>query len=93
MIHTAGSGPVATTAGNRPPLDRRLATLVCYTKIYIHAEILSRRMREAALPPTARRYGGEVVVRVPPEVHRRLALEAAGQDITLNRLVSARLSS
>ena len=83
---------MATTAGNRPPLDRRLATLVCYTKIYIHAEILSRPICEASLPPTPRRYGGKVVVRVPPEVHRRLALEAAGQDITLNRLVGTTLS-
>jgi predicted HicB family RNase H-like nuclease len=30
---------------------------------------------------------------VPPEVHRQLAMEAAEEDISLNRLVSAKLSS
>ena len=44
-------------------------------------------------PISRRRYSGKFVVRVPPEVHRRLALEAAEEDISLNRLVSAKLSS
>ena len=44
-------------------------------------------------PIHSRRYSGKFVVRVPPEVHRRLALEAAEEEISLNRLVSAKLSS
>ena len=44
-------------------------------------------------PISQRRYSGKFVVRVPPEVHRRLALEASEEDISLNRLVSAKLSS
>jgi predicted HicB family RNase H-like nuclease len=44
-------------------------------------------------PISRRRYSGKFVVRVPPEVHRKLALEAAEEDISLNRLVSAKLSS
>ena len=44
-------------------------------------------------PLSAKRYSGKFMVRVPPEVHQRLALEAAEQDISLNRLVSAKLSS
>ena len=44
-------------------------------------------------PLSSRRYSGKFVVRVPPEVHRRLAIEAAEEDISLNRLVSAKLSS
>jgi predicted HicB family RNase H-like nuclease len=43
-------------------------------------------------PLSSRRYSGKFVVRVPPEVHRQLALEAAEEDISLNRLVSAKLS-
>lgn len=43
-------------------------------------------------PLCSRRYSGKFMVRVPPEVHRRLALEAAEEDISLNRLVSAKLS-
>ena len=44
-------------------------------------------------PLSGRRYSGKFMVRVPPEVHQRLALEAAEEDISLNRLVSAKLSS
>ena len=44
-------------------------------------------------PICSRRYSGKFMVRVPPEVHRRLALEAAEEEISLNRLVSAKLSS
>lgn len=39
-----------------------------------------------------RRYTGKFMVRVPPEVHRRLVLEAAEAGVSLNRVVSARLS-
>ncbi len=44
-------------------------------------------------PLSRRRYSGKFMVRVPPEVHRRLALEAAEEDVSLNRLASAKLSS
>ena len=44
-------------------------------------------------PICSRRYSGKFQVRVPPEVHRQLALEAAEEDISLNRLVSVKLSS
>jgi predicted HicB family RNase H-like nuclease len=39
-----------------------------------------------------RSYSGQFVVRIPPEVHRRLALEAAEQGVSLNRLASSRLA-
>jgi len=44
-------------------------------------------------PICTRRYKGKFQVRVPPEVHRQLALEAAEENVSLNRLVSAKLSS
>lgn len=44
-------------------------------------------------PLNSRHYSGKFQVRVPPEVHRKLALEAAEENISLNRLVSAKLSS
>ena len=43
-------------------------------------------------PLNSRRYSGKFMVRVPPEVHRRLALEAAEEHISLNRLISSKLS-
>lgn len=47
-------------------------------------------------PPPAiadRAYSGKFMVRIPPEAHRQLAIEAAEQDISLNRLVSHRLGA
>jgi predicted HicB family RNase H-like nuclease len=44
-------------------------------------------------PLALKRYSGEFRVRIPPQVHRSLALEAAEQGISLNRLASAKLSS
>jgi predicted HicB family RNase H-like nuclease len=40
-----------------------------------------------------RAYSGKFQVRIPPEVHRRLAIEAAEQHVSLNRLAAARLSA
>jgi len=38
-------------------------------------------------------YSGEFRVRIPPEVHRSLAMQAAEQGVSLNRLASAKLAS
>jgi predicted HicB family RNase H-like nuclease len=43
-------------------------------------------------PLAVRQYSGKFMVRVPPELHRRLALEAAEAGISLNRLASDKLS-
>ncbi len=39
-----------------------------------------------------RHFSGKFMVRVPPEIHRRLAVEAAEAGVSLNRLASAKLS-
>ena len=44
-------------------------------------------------PLAEKHYSGEFRVRIPPELHRMLALEAAEQGVTLNRLASASLAS
>jgi predicted HicB family RNase H-like nuclease len=43
-------------------------------------------------PIATRPYSGKFMVRVPPEVHRKLALTAAENGVSLNRLASAKLS-
>lgn len=43
-------------------------------------------------PITIRQFSGKFLVRIPPELHRRLALEAAEAGISLNRLASEKLS-
>ncbi len=42
-------------------------------------------------PLAARKYSGKFLVRIPPETHRDLAIEAAEAGISLNRLASAKL--
>ena len=49
--------------------------------------------RERVPEPIALRYySGKFTVRIPPDLHRRLATEAAESGISLNRLASAKLS-
>ena len=49
---------------------------------------------ETAPEPMAdRSYSGKFMVRLPPESHRALAMQAAEQGVSLNRLVSARLAN
>jgi predicted HicB family RNase H-like nuclease len=43
-------------------------------------------------PMSTRAYSGKFLVRVPPEVHRSLAIKAAESGVSLNRLVSSKLS-
>jgi predicted HicB family RNase H-like nuclease len=47
-----------------------------------------------ALPEAlaTKQYSGKFMVRVPPALHRRLALEAAEAGVSLNRIASAKLS-
>lgn len=48
---------------------------------------------ESAPKPLAdRAYSGRFVVRIPPETHRDLAITAAEEGVSLNRLVSSRLA-
>lgn len=53
-------------------------------------------MRESGETPpdpiATRPYSGRFLVRVPPETHRALAIQAAEQGVSMNRLVSARLA-
>lgn len=37
-------------------------------------------------------YSGRFMVRVPPDLHRRLAIEAAESGVSMNRLISDKLS-
>ena len=52
-----------------------------------------RRNKEAVPEPiSTRSYSGKFLVRVPPQVHRRLAIQAAESGVSLNRLVSSKLT-
>lgn len=43
-------------------------------------------------PLADRKFSGKLLVRVPPQLHRALALEASEQGVSLNRLISAKLA-
>jgi predicted HicB family RNase H-like nuclease len=43
-------------------------------------------------PLAERRFSGKFMVRVPPELHRRLAIEAQEAGVSLNRHISHRLA-
>jgi len=43
-------------------------------------------------PIACRRYSGKFMVRVPPEIHRNLAIQAAEYGVSLNRIASSKLS-
>lgn len=42
-------------------------------------------------PIATKQYSGKFLVRVPPDLHRRLALEAAEAGVSLNRIASEKL--
>jgi predicted HicB family RNase H-like nuclease len=43
-------------------------------------------------PIATRHFSGKFMVRVPPDVHRQLTIQAAEAGVSLNRLASAKLS-
>ena len=43
-------------------------------------------------PMASKHYSGKFMIRIPPEVHRSLAIKAAEEGVSLNRLASSKLS-
>ena len=43
-------------------------------------------------PIVTRHYSGKFMVRVPPQTHRSLAIQAAEAGVSLNRLIASRLN-
>ena len=55
-------------------------------------EDMTKRRETIPDPIAMRHYSGKFIVRVPSEVHRQLALQAAETGVSINRLASAKLS-
>lgn len=55
-------------------------------------EDMNRQREPIPKPLVSRLFSGKFMVRVPPNVHRDLALEAAEAGVSLNRLASAKLA-
>ena len=43
-------------------------------------------------PLACRSYSGKFIVRVPPDIHRKLAVQAAESGVSINRIASSKLS-
>ena len=57
-------------------------------------DVLADMIADGETPPeplVERTYSGKFMVRLTPEAHRQLALDAAEQNVSLNRLASHRL--
>jgi len=53
---------------------------------------MSKNKEEIPSAISARNFSGKFMVRVPPEVHRHLAVEAAESGVSLNRIASVKLA-
>ena len=43
-------------------------------------------------PLALKRYSGKFMVRIPPNIHRDIAIQAAEARVSINRVVSAKLA-
>ena len=55
-------------------------------------EDMIKNEEDVPRPIATRKYSGKFMVRIPPEVHRHLATEAAESGVSLNRIASAKLA-
>lgn len=44
-------------------------------------------------PLATKRYSGNFTIRIPPDVHRAIAIQAAEDNISINRLVNSKLTA
>ena len=53
---------------------------------------IARNSEAVPVPISSKKFSGKFMVRVPPETHRMLTIEAAESGVSLNRLISSKLS-
>ena len=86
-----GVHDIVQQASERNPILRSVPRLRSLLRCAEEVSHQPSRLQDAvALEP--RSYSGRFVVRIPEEVHRRLAIQAAESGVSLNRLASAKLS-
>jgi len=67
---------------------------LCGIRVLVKKAVANLKRNDEPVPEpiSARSFSGKFVVRVPPETHRMLAIQAAESGISLNRLVSSKLA-
>ena len=53
---------------------------------------MEQQGEEIPSPFSKRKFSGKLMLRIPPEVHRRIAETAAEEGVSINRLISSRLA-
>ena len=61
-------------------------------KIVNVIEDMRKNNEDIPEPFSTREFSGKFIVRIPPELHRRIAEEAAEEGVSINRLVNSRLA-
>jgi predicted HicB family RNase H-like nuclease len=73
--------------------EDRIAALNGITKLVNNVVLdMAENGEKVPEPISERQYSGKFQVRIPPERHRMLAIEAAEQNISLNRYISDKLA-
>ncbi len=74
-------------------LDESPEAALCGIRKLVAEVIEDMRKNKEPVPEpiTSKHYSGKFIVRVPPQVHRKLAIEAAESGVSLNRLASSKL--
>lgn len=54
-------------------------------------EIMREEGREVPVPFGSRTFSGKLSLRIAPEEHRRIAMEAAAEGVSINQLIAARI--
>lgn len=75
-----------------PTPDKGALTGIRKTVARVVAD-MKRSREEIPVPLAEKVHSGQFKVRIPPQVHRALALQAAEEGISLNRLASANLAA
>jgi predicted HicB family RNase H-like nuclease len=75
-------------------LDASPEKALCGVRNLVKKALVHIRENDEVVPQpfSLKSFSGKFLVRVPPEVHRMLALQAAESGVSLNRLVSSKLS-
>ncbi len=69
--------------------EKALAGIIELVRVAV--EMMRENGQEPPEALASKAYSGKFIVRVPPAVHRALAMEAAEQGVSINRLVAAKL--
>ncbi len=74
-------------------LDESPETALMGIRKVVHDVVEDMIERNEQIPTTlaTRKYSGKFMVRIPPEAHKTLAIEAAEAGISMNRLVNSKL--